>query len=1059
MTAKRCFTFLFFVLAFCLRAQTYQFINYGVQNGLSQSNVSGIIQDSAGYLWLATESGVSRFDGKDFVHYTTENGLADNNVSAIFLDKSNKIWLGHENGMLTVFDGKVFTPMRSRLLPKDKKIYSFFQDRRGSLWIATATGGAIRILNPSRNAASRLQIKVYSGREGLSQYVFSCGEDARGNLWFLTDVGIKIMQQGGQSFAFFNHPDMPPGQVTCLIQDMQRNFLIGTSGGCVSRYLVKENRFEHLVKTSDLNTGLSGVPNFVYAIFEDSKGNVWSSVFNFGVCRYSSNHRLTIFSTANGLSVNKVKCIAEDREGNILLGTLGEGMEVFSSEKFISFSKKDGLPDKQVWAICKDLSGRMWFGTNEGICIYDPTLKGIAAFKTLNMSNGLPSNNVRSLAADKQGNVWIGTWGGKVACFDTRQGRLVPTPALSDIVHPFVSCLMIDKRNELWVGTLEGIVRYNPATNGIKTMRTIDGLSDNDISALYEDSKGRVWIGSKQKGVTLYDGKTYTIIGKDKGLLYNSITCIAEDQAHQVWIGTEGGGAFVFDGRGFKNYEIPQGLASDFITLIVTDVKGRVWLGTNKGLSRFDPATLSFRSYSRSEGFTSVETKPKATYRDEEGNLWFGTVNGAFKYNPAADIPVKLEPVLKLTGFKVNLEDHAISDQINLSYEQNSLRFEFIGISMSNPEAVTYKLKLEGYDKGWKPATTQNFENYNNLSPGHYTFQVVACNSSGTCNSQPLSVHIAIAPPFWKTWWFYLVMVAIILSSLFTYIKLRERKLLQEKRILEEKVRQRTAEVVQKNIELDEINKDITASIRYAKRIQDAILPPEDFIHRHLPDSFVLFKPKDIVSGDFYWMADKGSKVVFTAVDCTGHGVPGAFMSIVGHNLLDRIVLEQGILHPAQILDELNKGVSDTLRQTDLEDNTVRDGMDIAICVYDTSSKILEFAGAFNPLWLVRNGNLTEIKADKFPIGNQRHAEARRFTGHQLQVEPGDTVYMFSDGFADQFGGPGGKKFKSSAFKQLLIASQHLSMKEQGRLLETTITDWRGLHEQVDDILVWGTRF
>jgi serine phosphatase RsbU (regulator of sigma subunit) len=187
--------------------------------------------------------------------------------------------------------------------------------------------------------------------------------------------------------------------------------------------------------------------------------------------------------------------------------------------------------------------------------------------------------------------------------------------------------------------------------------------------------------------------------------------------------------------------------------------------------------------------------------------------------------------------------------------------------------------------------------------------------------------------------------------------------------------------------------------------------------------------------------------------------VPGAFMSIVGHNLLDRVVGEQNISQPARILDELNKSIAETLRQRDLEDNTVRDGMDIAICAFQKSSGILEFAGAYNPLWLVRNNEILEVKADKFPIGNSRSGDTRKFTNHEIPLQKGDTIYIFSDGYSDQFGGPNGKKFKSSALKSLLLNSQHLSMNEQRELLDKTIEKWRGNHEQVDDILVIGTRY
>jgi serine phosphatase RsbU (regulator of sigma subunit) len=274
---------------------------------------------------------------------------------------------------------------------------------------------------------------------------------------------------------------------------------------------------------------------------------------------------------------------------------------------------------------------------------------------------------------------------------------------------------------------------------------------------------------------------------------------------------------------------------------------------------------------------------------------------------------------------------------------------------------------------------------------------------------------------------------------------------------LEEKVEVRTAEIAEQKKLIEEKNKDITASIRYAKRIQDAILPPDEFVRTYLPKTFVLFKPKDIVSGDFYWLSDKKDKILFAAVDCTGHGVPGAFMSIVGHNLLDQIVSEHGITKPSEILDALNKSVSDTLRQS-YTDDIVKDGMDIALCCFDRNTQTFEYAGAFNPLWLIRNGELIETKADKFPIGNLTIGEQKKYTNHVIPLVKGDTLYIFSDGFADQFGGPNGKKLKYSVFKSMLLKIQHLSMEDQGVYLSNEIEEWRGELEQVDDILVIGTR-
>lgn len=1059
MSIKKLIQSILVLFPFILTAQTYHFANYGVRDGLAQSNVSGIIKDSAGFFWLATDGGVSRFDGKHFINYTTENGLADNNVSAIFIDKDNHIWLGHENGTLTKYDGKTFTEIKSRLLPKDKKIYGFFQDRSGSLWISTATAGVIKIMDPSRDVKEKMHIKVYSGRDGLSQYVFSTSEDREGNLWFLTDIGIKIYDKSTHQFEFFRPQNMPLGQISYLTSDKDQNFLMGTTNGSVFRYKVKSKEFETIIGTEQTINSVPGAgPNFIYTILEDKKGNIWASGSNHGIYRYNkANKSFTAFNTSNGLAVNKIKCICEDADGNILLGTNGEGLEVFSGEKFVSFSKKNGLADNQVCAICKDRQGNYWFGTNEGITVYNPNASPEEAYKSITQEQGLPSNNIRAIVHDKYSNLWIGTWGGKVIKYDGAQGRLVSVPALNDIVNNLVACLLVDKKNTLWIGTLEGIVRYDINTQSIKTMRTIDGLVDNDISCLFEDSKGQIWIGTKQRGITVYDGKSYKKFNRENGLNYGSISSIAEDSKHHIWIGTEGGGAFEYDGKTFTSHKAKNGLLSDFITLISLDAKNNLWLGSNKGLNIYDPQTASFTSYTDGDGFTGVETKPRAVYNDDEGNTWFGTVNGAFKYNPKMDIRQATPPLTKLLQFRVNLKDYPVSNDIELSYKENSLTFDFVGISLSNPDGITYKVRLEGYEDDWRIVKT-NSEIYSNLPHNRYTFHLIACNSSGVC-SDPIDIKIRISPPYWKTWWFYLIVFSGIVSGLFAYIKIRERKLQQEKKILEDKINERTAEVVQKNKELDEINQDITASIRYAKRIQDAILPPDDFVKRTLPNTFVLFKPKDIVSGDFYWMEDKKDTVIFAAVDCTGHGVPGAFMSIVGHNLLDRVVSEQKITEPARILDELNKSISDTLRQTDLEDNTVRDGMDIALCAFDKKKGVLEFAGAYNPLWIVRNNELIEVKANKFPIGNSKAGDKNKFTNHEIPLQKGDTIYIFSDGYSDQFGGPSGKKFKASALKQLLISSQHLSMSEQRELLSKTIEEWRGAHEQVDDILVIGTRY
>jgi serine phosphatase RsbU (regulator of sigma subunit) len=263
-------------------------------------------------------------------------------------------------------------------------------------------------------------------------------------------------------------------------------------------------------------------------------------------------------------------------------------------------------------------------------------------------------------------------------------------------------------------------------------------------------------------------------------------------------------------------------------------------------------------------------------------------------------------------------------------------------------------------------------------------------------------------------------------------------------------------ELSRKNAIIEEKNKDITDSIRYAKRIQAAILPPSPMVRSCFPDHFILYRPKDIVSGDFYWVAGHAGKVMIAAVDCTGHGVPGAFLSIIGHSALNKAVKQEGLTRPSDILEALNREVTLTLRQDGNAE--LKDGMDIALCAYDAAAGTLQFAGAFNPLFVVRNGALEEIKGNRNPVGSTVKGETPIFTNHELKVSKGDVFYLFSDGYSDQFGGKDGKKFKISRMKELLVEVHNKPLDAQQALIERALEDWRGNLEQVDDVLVIGVR-
>ncbi|HPQ09017.1 MAG TPA: SpoIIE family protein phosphatase [Bacteroidia bacterium] len=285
-------------------------------------------------------------------------------------------------------------------------------------------------------------------------------------------------------------------------------------------------------------------------------------------------------------------------------------------------------------------------------------------------------------------------------------------------------------------------------------------------------------------------------------------------------------------------------------------------------------------------------------------------------------------------------------------------------------------------------------------------------------------------------------------------IRMRD-ELAENERVLEQKVIERTEEVVRQKKEIEYLFTQVTDSIKYAKRIQEAILPPLKYFQKLLPDSFILYKPKDIVSGDFYWIEQKNDYIYVAAVDCTGHGVPGAFMSIIGSNLLKDIINNTSLIHPAEILDELNIRIAQTLHS---EQTDTKDGMDLSFIAINKNTNQIEYATAMNPICLVKKNEIHILGGDRFPIGKYTDV-INKFTNHFIQVEKGDIIYMFSDGYADQFGGPKGKKLYKKNFYNILLEASKWPIEHQKFILEKKFLEWKGDLEQIDDILVIGIKF
>ncbi|MCW3105063.1 MAG: hypothetical protein JWO09_3503 [Bacteroidetes bacterium] len=1062
MHFKRSYISVFlFCICIAANAQLLNFKNYSIEDGLPQSQIIDLLQDHNGNMWFATNGGgVSCFNGLHFTNYSTRDGLSNNRVFSVFEYDDRNIWIGTTKGLSRLYNKKIY--QFKDALVRETGIYCFYKHSDGNTWIGTSDG---IVLYDGK------KFKSFPRNDSIGSYqVWSIKQDKLGNTWIATMLNGVFCYDG----KTMKHFTMKDGLSDLRIRDI----LINDDKVWVSSY-----RGIHEYDPSKAYTGTQSFKiisekqfsETVYKLFRDSLGNVWAGTAK-GVLKITYGKTRSI-TRANGLCGNLVDAITQDREGNMWFGSFAGGVSKYKNDLFINFNEDHGLVNNTVMSVFKDSKDNFWIGTWGGGVSkfnYSESKKAdTAVFTNYSQKDGLIYNNVWSITEDKKGNIWFGTSSAGLSVFD---GKKFTNYHIKQGLHGIrIPDMLTDRKGNVWLANENGVDMYDGKTFTQYSVK--DGLSNQGVNAIYEDNFGDLWFGSPDK-ITKYDGKKFTSITRPEG--FPRIRNLVRDHLGYTWISTDLGVA-VYNGKKFITINELNGLSSNTVYYVNADDNGYLWIGTNNGIDRLDinayvnQKEVKLKHYGKEEGFIGLECNQNAFYRDVDGKLWIGTIDGVTIYNPDCEQKNKVAPQTQITNIRLFLESVDFSKysdstqkglpvNLVLPYDKNHITFDFAGVSQSIPEKVRYRFMLQGFDKDWLPEGKETSTTYSNLPPGKYTFLLKACNSDSIWNAQPATYSFEIVPPFWKRPWFYIISIIIGVSLIYAFVKMREQNLQRSRRRLKEEVAIRTKELLEEKeklqiaySEIDEKNKDITDSIHYAKRIQEAILPADSTIKQLLPESFVFYKPKDIVSGDFYWLEQWGPQTLIAAVDCTGHGVPGAFMSIVAHNILTQTVNVLGLAKPALILNETNSQLSKKLNQ-DPEEATVRDGMDIALCAINYKKSTMEFAGANNPLWIIRKGQVIEINGDKFPIGAFVGEELQRFTNHEWEIQRGDCIYIFTDGFADQFGGPKGKKFKYKQFQELLLSIHEKPMAEQKEILRKTNDDWQGELEQVDDVLVIGIR-
>ena len=927
------------------------------------------------------------------------------------------------------------------------------EDKSGNLWFGAEGGGVCKYDGKS--------FTHFTDKEGLSNNVVrSIVEDKSGNLWFGTNGG-GVCKYDGKSFTHFTDKEgLSNKNVWSILEDKSGNLWFGTLGGGVCKYNGKS--FTHFTDKEGLSN------NDVRSILEDKSGNLWFGTAGGGVYKYDGKS-FTHFTDKEGLSNNNVRSMLEDKSGNLWFGTLGRGVCKYDGKSFTHFTDKEGTSITNiVWSILEDKSGNLWFGTyGGGVRKYDGK-----SFTHFTDKEGLSNNDVRSMLEDKSGNLWFGTAGGGVCKYD---GNCV-----DDIIN----------KTNLYQHTQQDLKKNKKdLVKSFTHFTDKEGLSNNVVLSILEDKSGNLWFGTEGGGVSKYDGKSFTHFTDKEGLSNNVVLSILEDKSGNLWFGTRFGLSKLTlaklvalrqaqgdnmqysvkqDNIIFKNYTYEDGFLGIgcFGNSICEATDGAIWIGTNDRLTVYHPPSdnLSVRAQSITDT-TAPNIQLTSVELFNENIAWVNLCQTERSRSHAKDTTLTLGNGVSVSDFEFDglTKWYTLPDNLSLAYNNNYLTFNFIGITMMQPKKVEYQYILEGLDENWSAITNKTSAPYGNLPHGTYTFKVKAMNSEGYW-STPFEYKFTIRPPFWQTWWFRLLVGLLIVGVIWGYIKSREKKLIAEKEKLEKTVEERTVEVqeekkfvVKQKHLIEEKQKEILDSINYAKRIQYSLLASDKLLNDNLPNHFLFFKPKDVVSGDFYW----GSKLsnndfVLVTADSTGHGVPGSIMSMLNISCLNEAINADKLTQPSDILNATRKKIIEHLSN----DGSVeggKDGMDCSLVNFDFKNKKLIYAAANNPVWIIRDKELIALEANRMPIG-KHDKDSVPFTQREFDLQLGDMVYTLTDGFPDQFGGPKGKKFMYKQLENLLLSISHESMEIQKQKLEDVFKNWKGDLEQVDDVCVVGIK-
>lgn len=775
------------------------------QDGLSQSTVNDILQDSKGFLWFATEDGLNRYDGYEFKVYRNDPydpfSISSNQISSILEDNEGAIWVGTKGGGLNKFDRAQDRFLRFTHNNEDVKslsnnyITTLFQDPIGIILVGTQSG--LNILNPKTNDISiykEVDDNVSLGTANITSVFL----DSNSFIWIGTanDGLFRFDRKTFNIVHYTNNPDnletISDNWIVNIYEDKKRNIWIGTQSGGLNRYDPIEKTFKAFRAVPGDRKSISN--NWVLSMFEDSRGTFWVGTLNGLNILDRETEKFTNFMELNypvNLSNNSITSLFEDRSGVFWVGTQNGALNKFirsSSESFTVYqndpSNANSLSNNNIWAIYEDSLGNVWVGTQGGGVnkLNVKTQEFVNYFHDPDDPYSISNDFINAIYEDRFGGIWVGTIDG-LNLFDDQTGLFIQfmhdPDDINTISGNYITTIFEDSKGIIWVGTLNnGLNAYDPETGNFMrfthSVTNPNTISHNKIWSMFEDDRGIFWVGTHGFGLNRYDRvrgiftRFTNDISDENSISDNFINVIRQDADGNLWIGTINGlNKYNPETETFTRYTTNDGLPNNVIYGIIIDYRGHLWLSTNNGIVDFDHKTGDVRIYDMGDGLPSNEYRFGAFYKGADGTMYFGGINGIVVFKPDSIRDNPYIPPVVITDFQIfnrlvpisatgSPLTQSISEtkEIVLTWREKVFSFKFSALHYAAPEQNKYEYKMEGFDLDWQVVGNRRYVSYTNLPAGQtYTFLVRASNKDGVWNYEGTAIRIKVLPPPWKTWW------------------------------------------------------------------------------------------------------------------------------------------------------------------------------------------------------------------------------------------------------------------------------------------------------------------